>query len=43
MVTLMQQRLAAKIPDAATTTLGGAPLLATKVSEVELLPIRPAH
>ena len=43
MVTLMQQRLAAKIPDAATTTLGGAPLLATKVSEVELPPIRPAH
>ena len=43
MVTLMQHRLAAKIPDAATTTLVGAPLLATKVSEVELPPIRPTH
>ncbi len=34
MVDLMQQRLAAKTPDAATTTLAGAPLLAPKVSEV---------
>ena len=43
MVALMQQRLAAKTPDAATTTLAGAPLMATKVSEVTLPPITPAH
>ena len=43
MVALMQQRLAAKAPDAATTTLAGKPLMATKVSEVALPPITPAY
>ncbi|WP_210521013.1 glycosyltransferase family 1 protein [Hymenobacter terricola] len=43
MVDLMQQRLAGKTPDAATTTQASAPLLAPKVSEVTLPPITPAH
>ena len=43
MVALMQQRLAAKAPDAATTTLAGKPLMAPKVSEVALPPITPAY
>ncbi|MBJ6108594.1 glycosyltransferase family 1 protein [Hymenobacter sp. BT523] len=38
MVDLMQQRLAAKTPDAATTTQAGAPRVETKVSEVSLPP-----
>jgi glycosyltransferase involved in cell wall biosynthesis len=38
MVDLMQQRLAAKAPDASTTLTAGAPAMATKVSEVELPP-----
>ncbi|GAC1370858.1 MAG: glycosyltransferase family 1 protein [Hymenobacter sp.] len=38
MVDLMQQRLAAKAPDAATTLAGSEPLLAPKVSEVTLPP-----
>ena len=41
MVALMQQRIAAKTPDAATTTLVGEPLLAAKVSEVTLPPAVP--
>lgn len=43
MVDLMQQRLYAKTPDASTTVVTGAPLIATKVSEVELPPITPAQ
>ena len=43
MVTLMQRRLSAKTPDAATTTLASAPLMATKVSEVTLPPITPEY
>ncbi len=39
MVALMQDRLGAKKPDASTTTLAGAPLMPTKVSEVTLPPI----
>ncbi|MBF9219574.1 glycosyltransferase family 1 protein [Hymenobacter ruricola] len=38
MVDLMQQRLAAKTPDAATTTQASAPQVETKVSEVTLPP-----
>ena len=41
MVDLMQQRLAAKTPDAATTASTSAPLMATKVSEVALPPVTP--
>ena len=43
MVDLMQARLIAKTPDAATTTQAHEPLMATKVSEVTLPPITPAH
>ena len=39
MVDLMQARLSAKTPDAATTTQAHEPLMATKVSEVTLPPI----
>ena len=39
MVDLMQTRLRAKAPDAATTTQAHQPLMATKVSEVTLPPI----
>ena len=39
MVALMQQRLAARAPDAATTTQAHQPLMATKVSEVTLPPL----
>ena len=42
MVDLMQARLHAKTPDAATTTQAHEPRMATKVSEVELPPIVPA-
>ena len=42
MVDLMQARLYAKTPDAATTTQAHEPRMATKVSEVELPPIVPA-
>ncbi|MGY3089224.1 glycosyltransferase involved in cell wall biosynthesis [Hymenobacter sp. UYAg731] len=42
MVNLMQDRLWAKKPDASTTTVAGAPLMPTKVSEVTLPPIKPA-
>ncbi|WP_201987658.1 glycosyltransferase family 1 protein [Hymenobacter rubidus] len=38
MVHLMQERLHAKTPDAATSATGTAPLMATKVSEVSLPP-----
>jgi len=41
MVGLMQERLSAKTPDASTTVVTGEPLLALKVSEVELPPIKP--
>lgn len=41
MVDLMQQRLAAKTPDAATTASTSAPLMATKVSEVALPLVTP--
>ena len=43
MVDLMQQRLAAKTPDAATTASLGAPPMATKVSEVTLPPASFSH
>jgi glycosyltransferase involved in cell wall biosynthesis len=42
MVDLIQDRLWAKKPDASTTTVAGAPLMPTKVSEVQLPPITPA-
>ncbi|WP_460609350.1 glycosyltransferase family 1 protein [Hymenobacter terrigena] len=43
MVDLMQDRLWAKKPDASTTTVAGAPLMATKVSEVYLPPVTPVR
>ena len=43
MVDLMQARLAAKTPDAATTTQAHAPLMPAKVSEVALPPTTPAR
>ena len=43
MVDLMQARLSAKAPDAATTTQAHEPLMAPKVSEVTLPPVAPAH
>ena len=43
MVALMQARLGAKAPDASTTAATGEPLVAIKVSEVELPPVVPAH
>lgn len=43
MVDLMQARLATKARDAATSTQGHEPLMAAKVSEITLPPIRPAH
>ena len=43
MVALMQARLAAKAPDAATTTQANQPLMAIKVSEVTLPPSLPAY
>jgi glycosyltransferase involved in cell wall biosynthesis len=43
MVDLMQARLAAKAPDAATTTHASKPLMATKISEVTLPPSLPAY
>ena len=43
MVALMQERRGAKAPDASTTVVTGEPLVATKVSEVELPPIMPAY
>ncbi|GAB3582058.1 glycosyltransferase family 1 protein [Hymenobacter daeguensis] len=42
MVDLMQDRLWAKAPDASTTLVEGKPLVAAKVSEVELPPVAPA-
>ena len=43
MVDLMQQRLAAKAPDAATTASTSVPLMAPKVSEVALPPAAPSR
>ena len=43
MVDLMQARLSAKAPDAATTTQAHEPLMAPKVSEVTLPPVAPAQ
>ena len=43
MVDLMQARLWARKPDASTTAINTAPLMATKVSEVILPPIAPAQ
>ncbi len=42
MVALMQQRLAANTPDAATTTRASKPMMPLKVSEVNLPPLSPS-